>query len=226
MSHGMLSDNEYNVLTSQDFKNKGIPEYKSRIIEKTEEMIETLRIIARSETVDQEFKDKVFPKVGLTGFISNLTRYDSDNTAQQESNKQAIVLDLLGQCILYFQDRYKEVFIRKEFQTFIQFSQDITEFTEKQIAETKAQELFATRPSLQPPLLYPAETNWKAVCLECHKYYDYGKDEDEVIKKIRHTKNCTIHDEKKRLKKDKDGTKRIYYQYYKTIPPVKKPKKS
>jgi len=214
MSHGMLSDNEYKVLTSQDFKNTGIPEYKSRIIEKTEEMIETLRIIARSETVDQEFKDKVFPKVGLTGFINNLTRYDSNNTAQQESNKQAIVLDLLGQCILYFQDRYKEVFIRKEFKTFIQFSQDITEFTEKQI------------PSLQPPLLYPSETNWKAVCLECHKYYDYGKDEDEVIKKIRHTKNCTIHDEKKRLKKDKDGKKRIYYQYYKTIPPVKKPKKA
>lgn len=224
MSHHMLSDNEYKVLTSQNMDIKGISEYKSRIIEKADDMINCLRIIARSQTVDQEFKDKAFPKSNFTAMINNLIQYDTDSTAIQESNKQAIVIDLMEQSLRYFQDRYKEVFIKKELKTFLQFAQDITEFTENQIAETKAQELFKTRPSLQPPLLYPAETSWKAMCTECHKYNDYGENEDDVIKRIRHTKNCSIHDEKKRL--GKDGKERIEIQYYKIIPPLKKSKKA
>ena len=190
MSHVMLSPNDYKVLTSQNREIKGISEYKSSIIEKADAWINCLRIIARSKTVDQEFKDKVFSKDRITSLISNLTQYDTESTASQESNKQAIVLDLMEQCLRYFQDRYKEVFIKKELKTFQQFAEDIKEFTEKQIAETKAQELFKTRQSLQPPLQYPAERNeWKIACLECHKTYDYGKNEDDVIKKIRHTKN-------------------------------------
>ncbi len=224
MSHRMLSENEYKVLTSQNMEIKGIPEYKSRIIEKADDMINCLRIIARSETFDQEFKDKVFPKVNLSGLINNLIQYDDESTAKQESNKQAIVLDLMQQSLRYFNDRYKEVFIKKELKNFDQFSKDIIEFTEKQIEETRAQELYKTRQSLQPPLLYPAETSWKAVCTECHNYDEYGKNEDDAIKRIRHTKNCTIHAEKKRLNKNEDKVKvkeRLYYQYYRTIPPVK-----
>jgi len=217
----MLSDNEYKVLTSQNWENKGIPEYKSRIIEKADDMINCLRIIARSQTVDQEFKDKVFSKENFTGMFHNLIQYDTDSTAIQESNKQAIVLDLMDQCLRYFQDRYKEVFITKELKTFEQFAKDITEFTETQIAETKAQELFKTRQSLHPPLQYPSERNeWKAVCLECFRTDDYGKNENDVIKRIRHTKNCSIHAEKKRL--GKKGKERIKWNYYRIIPPLKK----
>lgn len=223
MSHDMLSPNEYKLLTSQNSKIKGISEYKSRIIEKADDWINCLRIIARSETVDQEFKDKVFSKDNFTGMINNLIQYDDDSTAIQESNKQAITLNLMEQCLRYFQDRYKEVFIKKEIKTFEQFAKDITEFTEKQEKETRAQELFKTRQSLTPPLQYPSESNeWKITCLECYKMYDYGKNEDDVIKKIRHTKNCSIHAEKKRL--GKDGKERIKWNYYRIIPP-KKPKK-
>jgi len=224
MSHYMLSDTQYNFLTSQNIHIKGISEQKSRIIEKADRMMNTLRIILNSKNIDQQFKDDVFPKHKITSLINNLIQYDADSTAKQESNKQAIVIDLMEQSLRYFQDRYKEVFIKKELATFLQFAQDITEFTEKQVAETKAQELFATRQSLQPPLLYPSERNeWKVVCLECHKTHECGKNEDDVIKKIRHTKNCSIHDEKKRL--GKDGKERIKTQYYKIIPPLKKPKK-
>ena len=224
MSHQMLSDNEYKVLTSQNTEIKGISEYKSRIIEKADDWINCLRIIARSETVDQEFKDKVFSKDNFTGMINNLIQYDDESTAIQESNKQAITLKLMEQCLRYFNDRYQEVFIKKVIKEFEQFEKDITDFTKKQIAETKAQELFKTRPSLQPPLQYPAETSWKAVCLECHKLYDDGKNEDDVIKRVRHTKNCSIHDEKKRL--GKDGKERIKWNYYRIIPPLKSKKVS
>jgi len=223
MSHDMLSDNEYKVLTSQDSEITNVSEYKSRIIEKSDDWINCLRIIARSQTVDQEFKDKVFTKSNFTGMFHNLIQYDTDNTAQQESTKQAIVLDLMNQCLRYFHDRYEEVFITKELKIFEQFAKDITEFTEKQIAETKAQELFKTRQSLQPPLQYPAETSWKAVCLECHKTDDYGKNEDDVIKRVRHTKNCSIHAEKKRL--GKDGKERIKWNYYRIISPLRETKK-
>jgi len=223
MSHNMLSPNEYKVLTSQNGEIKGISEYKSRIIEKADDWINCLRIIARSQTVDQEFKDKVFSKDNFTAMISNLIQYDNESTAIQESNKQAITLNLMEQCLRYFNDRYKEVFIKKELKTFIQFAEDITEFTGKQEEETKAQELFKTRQSLTPPLQYPSERNeWKITCLECYKMYDYGINEDDAIKKIRHTKNCSIHDEKKRL--GKDGKERIKWNYYRIIPPIK-PKK-
>ena len=52
--------------------------------------------------------------------------------------------------------------------------------------------------------------------------YDYGKNEDDAIKHIRHTKNCSIHNEKKRL--GKDGKEQIKWNYYRIIPPIK-PKK-
>ncbi len=220
MSHHMLSDKQYDLLSSQDSEIKGISEQKSRIIEKADKMMTTLGIILRSSNIDQELKDEIFPKHKITSLINNLTRYDPENTALQESNKQAIVTDLMNQALRYFQDRYKEVFIKKEIKNFEEFAKDITEFTEKQIAETKAQELFKTRQSLQPPLLYPSKDIWKTVCLECHKYTELGKNEDDSIKRIRHTKNCSIHKEKKRL--GKDEKERIKIQYYKIIPPLKK----
>jgi len=216
----MLSDTQYNLLSSQDIEIKGISEQRARIIEKADKMMNTLRIILNSSSIDQELKDEIFPKHRVTSLINNLIKYDTESTALQESNKQAIALDLMDQCLRYFQDRYKEVFIKKEVKTFEQFAIDITEFTEKQIAETKAQELFKTRKSLQPPLLYPSKGIWKAVCLECHKYTELGKNEDNAIKIIRHTKNCSIHKEKKLL--GKDGKERIKTQYYKIIPPTKK----
>jgi len=223
LSHHLLSPAQYNFLTSQNSQITNVSQQKSRIIEKADEMMNTLRIILNSKNVDQQFKDDVFQKHKITSLINNLITYDIEQTALQESNKQAIVLDLMDQCLRYFQDRYKEVFIKKEVKTFEQFAIDITEFTEKQIAETKAQELFKTRKSLQPPLLYPSKGIWKAVCLECHKYTELGKNEDNAIKIIRHTKNCSIHKEKKRLGKDNVTYKeRIKTQYYKIIPPKKK----
>ena len=205
----MLSDKQYDLLSSQDSEIKGISEQKSRIIEKADKMMNTLRIILRSNNIDQELKEEIFSKHKITSLINNLIQYDHESTALQESNKQAIVIDLMDQALRYFQDRYKEVFIKKEIKNFEEFAKDITEFTEKQIAETKAQELFKTRQSLQPPLLYPSKDMWKTICLECHKYTELGKNEDDSIKRIRHTKNCSIHKEKKRLGKMKKNELRF-----------------
>jgi len=123
----MLSDKQYDLLSSQDSEIKGISEQKSRIIEKADKMMTTLGIILRSSNIDQELKDEIFPKHKITSLINNLTHYDHENTALQESNKQAIVIDLMDQALRYFQDRYKEVFIKKEIKNFEEFAKDITE---------------------------------------------------------------------------------------------------
>jgi len=223
ISQHMLSDAQYNYLTSQNSEITNISEQRDRIAEKTDKMLNTLRIILNSRNIDQEFKDMLFTKHKITALIHNLISYDPESIAIQESNKQAIVIDLMEQSLRYFQDRYKEVFIKKEMKSFQQFAIDIVELTESKIAETKAQELFKTRKSLTPPLLYPTRDTWTVMCDECHKYTNLGKNEDDAIKRVRHSKNCSIHREKKRL--GKDGTERIKIQYYKITPPLKKPKK-
>jgi len=219
-SHHMLSDTQDNLLSSRHLEIKGFSQQRARIIEKADKMMVTLGIILRSDNIDQETKDNIFPKMRITSLINNLIKYENENTATQEQNKQAIVLNLMEQCLRYFQDRYKEVFIKNEIKNFEQFAKDITAFTERQIEESKAQELFKTRDTLQPPLLYPSKDVWKALCMECHRYTELGKTEDDVIKRIRHSKNCSIHQEMKRL--GKDEKKRIKIQYYKITKPLKK----
>jgi len=224
LSQHKLSDKQYDFLTSQNSEIKGLSEQKARIVEKADKMMNTLRIILNSKYIDQEVKDQIFPKHRVTSLINNLTRYDPENTALQESNKQAIVLDLMDQCLRYFQDRYKEVFIKNVIKTFEQFSTDITDFTQSQIEETRAQELFKKRESLTPPLLFPRKDYWTAMCDECFRHSDLGKNEDDAIKRVNHRKGCSIHKEKKRLGKDVGvGFKeRIKIQYYKITPPLKK----
>ena len=55
MSHHMLSDAQYKLLTSQNSKITNASEQKIRIDEKADDMMNCIRIIARSQTVDQEF---------------------------------------------------------------------------------------------------------------------------------------------------------------------------
>ena len=86
MSHYLLSDKQYDLLTSQNSEIKGISEQKSRIIEKADKMMTTLRIIMRSQNIEQQYKDEIFPKEKICSLINNLTQYDNDSTARQESN--------------------------------------------------------------------------------------------------------------------------------------------
>ncbi len=202
----MLSDTQYNLLTSQNNEIKGISEQRARIIEKADKMMITLGIIITSDNIDQQYKDELFPKQKVSRLIHSLISYDQEATAIQESNKQGIALELMKESIKYFRERYKEIFILRITREFDTFAKDITELTEKQIQETKVQELIKTRKTLTPPLLYPSEKTWKAVCLECHKYEEMVKNEDEEIKKIRHTRNCSIHKEMKRVGKDEKET--------------------
>ncbi len=84
--------------------------------------------------------------------------------------------------------------------------------------------MYKTRKSLIPPLLYPKRDTWTAMCDACHAYSTLGKNKNDAMKRVRHSRNCSIHKEKKRL--GKDEKERIKIQYYKIIPPLKKSKTS
>jgi len=221
VSHDMLSVAQRSYLTSQNKKITNLPEQRIRIIEKVERIFNTMKIILESKNIDQEFKDTLFDPQQISTFINRLTEYDSESTMEQESNKQAIIIDLMNQSLSYFQSRYNEIkFIKKEITNFQQFGKDIIEFTENKINETEAQKMYKTRKSLIPPLLYPTKDTWTTLCMSCHSYSTLGKDKDDSIKRIRHTKNCSYHKENKRL--GKEDKKRIYIQFFKTTPPKKK----
>jgi len=219
-SHDLLSNAQRTYLTSQDNEITNLSEQKSRITEKVDQIFNTMKIILESKKIEQEFKDSLFTPQKVAIFIDRLTKYDPESTATQESNKQAIIIDLMKQSLSYFQSRYKEIkFIKKDIDHFQQVAEDIVEYTEKIIDETEAQKMYKTRKSLIPPLLYPTRDTWTALCIPCLSYTTLGKDKDDSIKRIRHTKNCSYHKEIKERKKQKE---QIFTQFFKIIPPKKK----
>lgn len=216
----LLSNAQREYLTSQNSEITNLSEQKKRIAEKVDQIFKTMQIILKSKNIEQEFKDSLFTPSKVAVFIDRLTQYDPESTTAQESNKQTIIIDLMEKSLSYFQSRYKEVFIKKEIKIFEQFAKDIVELTESKIDEAEAQELYKTRKTLLPPLLYPARDTWTTLCIQCLSYTTLGKDKDDSIKRVRHTKNCSYYKENKRLwKEDKE---RIYNQYFKIIPPAKK----
>ena len=220
-SQDLLSNAQRLYFTSQVCEITNLSEQKKRIAKNIDKIFKTMQIILDSKNIEQEFKDSLFTPQKVAVFINRLTQYDPESTATQESNKQAIIIDLMKQSLSYFQSRYKEIkFIKKEIDHFQQVVDDIVEYTEKILDETKAQELYKTRKSLKPPLLYPTRDTWTAMCDECHAYTTLGKNEDDAMKRVRHSKNCSIHKEKKQL--GKNETERIKIQYYKITRPKKK----
>jgi len=125
VSHDMLSEAQRSYLTSQNKKITNLPEQRIRIIEKVERIFNTMKIILESKNIDQEFKDTLFDPQQISTFINRLTEYDSESTMEQESNKQAIIIDLMNQSLSYFQSRYNEIkFIKKEITNFQQFGKE------------------------------------------------------------------------------------------------------
>jgi len=220
-SHDVLSNKQRLYLTSQNPKILGLSTQRKRIIGKVDDIFKTFNIILDSENIDQGFKDGLFDKTRISNFIQKLTEYDSESFAEQEHMKQEIIIDLMEQCMRYFQARYKEVkFIKKEIINFEEFTKGLVELSESQIEETEAQKLLKIRKLGMPPLLYPSKDFWKGFCVQCHAYTELGNNEDDVIKRIRHSKNCNYKKEKKSI--GNTDNERLKIQFFKITPPKKK----
>lgn len=220
-SQDVLSNKQRFYLTTQNPNIKGLSTQRKRIVEKVDDIFRTFNIILKSENVDQEFKDGLFHEERISNFIQKLTEYDSESFAEQEHMKQEIIIDLMDQCMRYFQARYKEVkFIKKEISNFKEFTVGLKELSESQIEETEAQKLLKIRKMGMPPCLYPTKDTWVGFCVQCHAYTELGTSEDDTIKRIRHSKNCNYKKEKKRI--GNTDNERLKIQFFKITPPKKK----
>jgi len=217
-SHHLLSNDQYEYLTSQTNDVTNPSEQRRRISEKMEQIFSTQEIILNSNKIDQVFKDKLFDPNKVSYFIDSLTRYDHENTVLQESNKQKIIIDLMWKVLSYFQSRYKETkFISKEINRFYDLAKDLEELTRSEEDEAEATIMYKTRKLPTPPLVYPEKDYWVAECIFCFSYSSLGKNKEDSIKKIRHARNCSFHKEMKRLgKKEKE---RVYAQFLRIFPP-------
>ncbi len=220
-SHHLLSNDQYEYLTSQTNDVPNPSEQRRRISEKVEQIFSTLQIILDSNKIDQVFKDKLFDPSKVSFFIESLTYYDPENTVAQESNKQKIIIDLMWKVLSYFQLRYKETkFISKEINRFYDLAKDLEDLARSEEDEAEATIMYKTRKLSTPPLVYPEKDFWVAECIFCFSYSSRGKDKEDSIKKIRHARNCSFHKEMKRLgKKEKE---RVYTQFLKIFPPKDK----
>ncbi len=217
-SHHLLSNDQYEYLTSQTNDVPNPSEQRRRISEKVEQIFNTLKIIVISNKIEQEFKDKIFDPNKISYFIESLTFYDPESTVAQESNKQKIIVDLMWKVLTYFQSRYKETkFISKEIARFHDLAKDLEELAQREEDETEATIMYKTRKLPLPPLVYPKKDFWVSKCIYCFAYSSLGKNKEDSIKRIRHSRNCSFHKEMKRLgKKEKE---RVDTQFIVTLPP-------
>ena len=221
ISHHLLSNDQFQYLTSQNSKISNPSEQRKRISEKVDQIFETLKIILKSKNITQEFKDNLFVPHKISYFINSLTQYDSENTNAQESNKQQIIIDLMQKVMAYYQSRYKETrFISRRMNEINELAQDLEDLSREDQREDEATIMYKTRRLSTPPLLTQEKYDWTALCMFCFSYSSMGKKKDDSIKHIRHAKNCSFHREWKRFsKKDKE---RVLEQFFKTIPPKNK----
>ena len=224
VSHHMLSKEEFSYISSQKPQNSNSSQHRKRIAEKVEKIFKTLRIIQDSKNLTQEYKDELFNPTEISHFINSLTEHNPDNTNAQEINKQEIIVDLIQKVWSYYSSRYSgHKVIIKEIDKFKELAQDLKEVAENEKREDEASIMYKTRKMPYPPVLFPERDNWTALCMQCYSYSTIGNNDSESIKHIRHAKNCSFHKEWKRFaRKDRE---RVIQQFFKIIPPLKKPKK-
>jgi len=211
----LLSNVQRLYYTSQIDEISNLSQEKSRISDSIEQSFNTFKIMLNSDRAIQEYRDKLFPSKEVGMFIDLLTHYDPDNTINQESNKQEIIIKLFGICLYYLKQRYKTTkLFSKQLNDFSRLLEDILELTQSEIKQTEDMKFYETRMHSNLPYLPPRNT-WTALCISCLSYTTLGETREDSMKRVRHKKNCSFHKQRK-------TDKTIYEQYFKIIPPEKK----
>jgi len=221
-SHHLLSPDQFQYIKSQnsDIPNKS--ENLKRIASKIDAAFETFDLILHSDTLPQEFKDKVFDEEKMRKFLLKFSLYNRTLPLSEESNKQKISKQMISLGLHYFEARYKETtFLNKRIGEINSLLNDIDFLTLREQQENEAMAMYRARKKLRsPPTIEPGPF-WSAVCMWCFNYsLSTNKTKEDAIKNLRHEKHCTYKTENKRF--GKRHKKQIDDQYLKIIPPKKK----
>ena len=221
MNRGLLSKEQFSYFTSQiddDISITNRPQVMSRLAETITKCFDSFEVILKSKKITQEEKDKLFNAMRINFFLSKLTEDNPDNTNSQEINKQEIIVDLIQKVWSYYSSRYSgHKVIIKEIDKIKELAQDLKDTAEEEKREDEASIMYRNRGRMpNPPILFPEQNNWTALCIWCHQWSAIGN-KHEAINHIRHTKNCSWHKEWKRFRKT--DTVRVIEQFIKLTPP-------
>ena len=223
ISHHMLSNDQHIVVTSHtEVHNRS--EQLRRILEKTDQALETFDIILTSDYLTQEFKDRVFDYEKIRKLFDRLIRYDESNTIVEEANKQTIAREMIRLGYSYFQMRYKETrYLQKQIENINELLDVLDFLSQAKQEENDAMELYRVRGRAKyPTVSQPDGQHWIGECMYCFRYsLGVNKSEKDAIKNIQHEKACMYN---KAIKKfsSRNHKDMINFQYIRVIPPKNK----
>jgi len=191
-SRHLLSNDQYQYITSQNSKIPNPSEQRSRISEKVEQALNTFDIILTSQYVSQEYKDELFEETRIRNFLSNFARYDNQNLPSEESNKQAICKTMVSIGLDYFKSRYKKMkMVEKNIEQATSVLSLMSFLSQEQVYDEEVMKMYKARSrSVRPQLLVAEKDFWMAECKHCYNYSANAKTEKEAIRNLKHTKHC------------------------------------
>jgi len=191
-SRHLLSNDQYEYITSQNSKIPNPSEQRSRISKKVEQALNTFDIILTSQYVSQEYKDELFEETRIRNFLSNFARYDNQNLLSEESNKQTICKTMVSMGLDYFKSRYKKMkMVEKNIEQATSVLSLMSLLSQEQVYDEEVMKMYKARSrSVRPQLLVAEKDFWMAECKHCYNYSANAKTEKEAIRNLKHTKHC------------------------------------
>jgi len=218
-SRHLLSNDQYEYITSQNSKIPNPSEQRSRISKKVEQALNTFDIILTSQYVSQEYKDELFEETRIRNFLSNFARYDNQNLLSEESNKQTICKTMVSMGLDYFKSRYKKMkMVEKNIEQATSVLSLMSLLSQEQVYDEEVMKMYKARSrSVRPQLLVAEKDFWMVECKHCYNYSSNAKTEKEAIRNLKHTKHCLYTIDMKKH----GGTQRdsIIQQYIVRYPP-------
>jgi len=229
--HYALSNMQLKYLNGQDMPNTfNSSKEESRMLEKAKKAWSILVPILRSDTVDQEFKDRV-----LLERLDGETSYNADeffkylvNTYGNEpfediQNKIHFAKTMITHGFAFFQLRFKSNrLVSDKIEEIKKVLDDLEDMVRTENQNKEALEIYRMRKRLPAPPTIRREDYWKAECIHCYSFsLDIAKTEQDAIKSIEHDVRCNYLRQVKG-KKSQEHIDAINFQYIRTIPPLKK----
>jgi len=205
-----VSSNLALFLTKKPYKKDQLHVDMSRLIQEIENHFYTFEYLYKTDLIDQETKNKLFPYKTVIKFLQLFTTWDYENTEHEEQVKLRIITSAIRDSLSYLEHRYRHVgLIKKQAQEFKELLNTIEVLAQTKADERKAIEFYKLRNKmLLPPDLHQYETQYVAMCRICWEHYLHD-DKQKAINHIRHKKQC-FYDKSSRC--------------FEVIPPIKQSK--
>ena len=192
--HHMLSNQEYLFLNEQDVLLTNRSVTKTRIGEKAENCLETLKIILESNETDDKFIQKYFSVETIINVLTMLTVISSFYDLRSDSYKLELARRLVVVGFYFYESRFKEVkFFQPKIQEIMSLLDSLNEIANEYDESDPKFEMFKKRMIHKKPPIDESHSSpfWRAECMCCWNF-SQEESEQKVINKLRHERWCTF----------------------------------